>query len=62
MGDTIRLIGAYTKTTMKAWFQYRVDAVLRSLAVFIQSSVFDIWNYDIIFYRIARFGIFSERW
>lgn len=34
MADSIHLIAVYTKTVMKAWFQYRVDAVLRSLAVF----------------------------
>lgn len=34
--DTLSLMGVYMKTTMKAWFQYRVDAILRSLAVFLR--------------------------
>ena len=38
MKDTIHLIGMYTKTTAKAWFQYRVDAVLKSLAVFLREA------------------------
>lgn len=43
--DTLHMIGVYTKTTMKAWFQYRVDAVLRSLAVFLREStgIIVIW-------------------
>lgn len=36
--DTIHLIGVYLKTTAKAWFQYRVDAVMRSLAVFLREA------------------------
>ncbi len=51
MGDTIRLIGAYTKTTMKAWFQYRVDAVLRSLAVFLREATGII----VIYFTLLRF-------
>lgn len=89
MADSIHLIAVYTKTVMKAWFQYRVDAVLRSLAVFffegvnryhcyllcpaeiryikwmefvgnalfIQPLVFDIWYYDIVFYRFKGFWL-----
>lgn len=37
-GDTLHLIGLYLKTTAKAWFQYRVDAFMRSLAVFLRES------------------------
>jgi ABC-2 type transport system permease protein len=35
----------YTKTTARAWFQYRVDAVLRSLAVFLREAtgIIVIW-------------------
>ena len=28
----------YTKVTLKSWFQYKVDAILRSLAVFLRES------------------------
>ena len=51
MGDTIRLIGAYTKTIMKAWFQYRVDAVLRSLAVFLREATGII----VIYFTLLKF-------
>lgn len=35
----------YTRLTLKAWFQYRVDAVLRSLAVFLREAtgIIAIW-------------------
>lgn len=35
----------YTRLTMKAWFQYRVDAILRSLAVFLREAtgIIAIW-------------------
>ncbi len=36
--DTLYLMGVYSKTIMKSWFQYKVDAVLRSLAVFLRES------------------------
>ncbi len=36
--DTIHLMGVYTGTIMKSWFQYKVDAVLRSLAVFLREA------------------------
>ena len=37
-GDTLQLIGVYLKTTAKAWFQYKVDALMRSLAVFLREA------------------------
>ena len=36
--DVFYLIGKYTKTIMKSWFQYKVDAVLRSFAVFMREA------------------------
>lgn len=36
--DTLQLAGQYIKTTAKAWFQYRVDAFMRSLAVFLREA------------------------
>ena len=36
--DTMHLAGVYTKYVMKSWFQYKVDAVLRSLAVFLREA------------------------
>ena len=43
--DTLHLAGVYTKTIMRSWFQYKVDAVLRSLAVFLREStgIIVIW-------------------
>ena len=45
MRNVVRLIGMYTKTTAKSWFQYRVDAVLKSLAVFLREAtgIIVIW-------------------
>ena len=36
--DTLQLVGQYMKTTAKAWFQYRIDAFMRSLAVFLREA------------------------
>ncbi len=49
--DTLKLMGVYTKTIMKAWFQYRVDAVLRSLAVFLREATGII----VIYFTLLKF-------
>lgn len=49
--DTIHLAGVYTRTVMKSWFQYSVDAVLRSLAVFIREAVGII----VIYFSMLKF-------
>lgn len=36
--DTLYLAGVYSKNIMRSWFQYKVDAVLRSFAVFFRES------------------------
>lgn len=51
MGNTIRLMGIYTKTIMKAWFQYKVDAVLRSVAVFLREATGII----VIYFTLLKF-------
>lgn len=51
MRDVIHLMGVYTKTTAKSWFQYRVDAVLRSLAVFLRESTGII----VIYFTLLKF-------
>lgn len=51
MRDVIHLAGVYTKTTAKSWFQYRVDAVLRSLAVFLRESTGVI----VIYFTLLKF-------
>ncbi len=49
--DTLRLIGVYTKTIMKSWFQYKVDAVLRSLAVFLREAT----GIFVIYFTLLKF-------
>ncbi|MBE5948964.1 MAG: ABC transporter permease [Lachnospiraceae bacterium] len=51
MFDTLRLAGIYTKIIMRSWFQYRVDAVLRSLAVFLRESTGII----VIYFTLLKF-------
>ena len=36
--DVLSLSAVYTKMIFRSWFQYRVDAILRSLAVFMRES------------------------
>ena len=36
--DTLHVMGVYTKTIIKAWFQYRSDAFLSSLTVFLREA------------------------
>lgn len=49
--DTIHLAVVYTRTVMKSWFQYSVDAVLRSLAVFFREAVGII----VIYFSMLKF-------
>lgn len=49
--DTIHLIVVYTGTIMKSWFQYKVDAVLRSLAVFLREATGII----VIYFTLLKF-------
>lgn len=49
--DTIHLAWVYTRTVMKSWFQYSVDAVLRSLAVFIREAV----GIVVIYFSMLKF-------
>lgn len=55
VGDTIHLMAVYTKTTAKAWFQYRVDALLKSLAVFLRESTAII----VIYFTLLKFDTLS---
>ena len=48
---TLHLAGVYTRTIMKAWFQYKVDAVLRSLAVFLREATGII----VIYFSLLKF-------
>lgn len=49
--DTLNLMVTYTKKIMKAWFQYRVDAVLRSLTVFLREATGII----VIYFTLLKF-------
>jgi ABC-2 type transport system permease protein len=55
LGDTLHLITVYSKTTAKAWFQYRVDAFLRSLAVFLREATGII----VIYFTLLKFDTLS---
>lgn len=55
LADTLNMIKVYTKTTAKAWFQYRVDAVLRSLAVFLRESTGII----VIYFTLLKFDMLN---
>ncbi len=49
--DTLHLAGVYTKHVVKAWFQYKVDAVLRSLAVFLREAT----GIFVIYFTLLKF-------
>lgn len=53
--DTLHMIGVYTKTTMKAWFQYKVNAMLQSLAVFLREATGII----VIYFTLIKFDSLS---
>ncbi|MBR6072201.1 MAG: ABC-2 family transporter protein [Acholeplasmatales bacterium] len=36
--NTIKMFGYYTKTSMRSWFQYKLDACLRSFAVLLREA------------------------
>ena len=55
MRDTIHLMAVYSKTTMRAWFQYRVDALLKSLAVFLREATGII----VIYFTLLKFDTLS---
>jgi len=50
--DRLTLLARYVRLTMKSWFQYRLDAVLRSGAVFLRESAGII----VIYLSLRRFG------
>lgn len=54
--DTVNLMCVYTKTIMKAWFQYRADAVLSSLAVFLRESTGII----VIYFTLLKFDTLND--
>lgn len=49
--DTLHLAGVYTKTVMKSWFQYKVDAILRSAAVFLREAT----GILVIYFTLLKF-------
>lgn len=59
--DTLHVMGVYTKTVMKAWFQYRVDAVLKSLTVFLREAtgIIVIWFTLLKFDSINGWNIYE---
>lgn len=49
--NTMEMAVQYTKITIKSWFQYKLDAVLRSLAVFLRESTGII----VIYFTLLKF-------
>lgn len=49
--DALTMFLYYTKNTMKAWFQYKVDAVLSSLAVFLREAT----GITVIYFTLLKF-------
>lgn len=49
--DSLILFGVYTKITIKSWFQYKVDAVLKSLTVFLREATGII----VIYFTLLKF-------
>lgn len=49
--DTLNLIWVYTVKIIKAWFQYRTDALLRSLTVFLREATGII----VIYFTLLKF-------
>lgn len=56
MKNHTNVIAAYVGTVIKAWFQYRVDAVLRSLAVFLRESTGVI----VIWFALLKFDTLND--
>jgi len=50
------MAGVYTKTIIRSWFQYKVDAVLRSLAVFLREATGII----VIYFTLLKFDTLNS--
>lgn len=50
-GDTFYLAGVYTRTIMKSWFQYKVNAALQSLTVFLREAT----GILVIYFTLLKF-------
>lgn len=49
--DSLLMFGVYTKVTIKSWFQYKVDAVLKSLTVFLREAT----GIVVIYFTLLKF-------
>lgn len=49
--DVFHMAVVYSKTIMKSWFQYKVDAVLRSVAVFLREATGII----VVYFTLLKF-------
>ncbi len=49
--ENMPLAGVFIRTIMKSWFQYKVDAILRSLAVFLREATGII----VIYFTLLKF-------
>lgn len=50
--DALYMFLYYSRVTIKSWFQYKVDAILRSLAVFLREATGII----VIYFTLLKFG------
>ncbi len=50
--DTLHVMAVYTKTIIKAWFQYRSDAFLSSFTVFLREAT----GIFVIYFTLLKFG------
>ena len=50
--DTLHMMLVYTKTIMKAWLQYRSNALLSSLTVFLREAT----GIVVIYFTLLKFG------
>ena len=50
--DTLSMFFYYSRVTIKSWFQYKVDAILRSFAVFVREATGII----VIYFTLLKFG------
>lgn len=51
MKDTMHLTAIYTKMIFRSWFQYKVDAILRSFAVFMREATGII----VVYFTLLKF-------
>lgn len=57
INDVFMLFGCYMRVSIKSWFQYKVDAILRTLAVFLR----EVSSILLIYFTLKKFN-FLKNW